>query len=164
MSYGYWCWWLFSQILHLKPVWLEWFSWINRSIVGKVRLLVFLYLIAHMFEYLDHTCLISLFACSSCLFFIYIYIQISWGFVQDCVFSFQVARIGRAVDLVWLHCTSNIFVKALPLCIPLTSFHCRSTQQWAFPLLFLLSFKINLPVTCLFLLWSDLFLRIEYIF
>ena len=93
----------------------------------------------------------------------HIYIQISWGFMQDCVFSFQVARIGWAMDLVWLHCKYNIFVKPLPLCIPLINFHCRSIQQWALPLLFLLSIKINLSVTCLFLLWSDLVLRIEYI-
>ena len=122
----------------------------------------FLYLISYMLEYLDYTCLIRLFACNSCLFFIYI--QISWGFVQDCVFRFQVARIGWAVDLVWLQCTSKIFVKTLPLYIQLISFHCRSIQQRAFPLLFLLSIKINLSVTCFFLLWSDLVLRIDYIF
>ena len=146
MYFGYWCCRFFSQILHLNPVWLERFSWINKSIVGQVRLLFFLYLIAYMFEYLDYTCLISLFACNSCPFFIYT--QISWGFMQDCVFSFQVARIGWAVDLVWLHYTSKSFVKKLPLCIPLTSFHCRSASATSTSLLlFLLQNQLFYLVT-----------------
>ena len=85
MSYGYWCYRLFSQFLHLNPVWLERFRWINMSIVGKVRLHVFLYLIAYMFKDLDYTCLISLFACNSCLFFIYIYPDLMRFHVGLCV-------------------------------------------------------------------------------
>ena len=121
----------------------------------------FLYLIEYMLEDLDYTCLISLFACNSCLFFIYIS-RSHEVLCRIVCLAFQVARIGQPVNLVGIHCTFEIFVKEFPLCILLTSFHCRSIQQQAFPLLFLLSIKINLPVTCLFLLWSDLLLKIAY--
>ena len=85
MSYGYWCCRLFSQFLHLNPIWLERFSWINRSIFGQVRLLVFS--ISHsIYVWISRLYMFNkLFACKFCLFS-YIYPDLMRFRVGLCVY------------------------------------------------------------------------------